>query len=159
MPARTAGESWLQAATNLARSGGSALQSALQVPESAVSVEKNVGASNPVLPTSSRSGPVSRTGTIPEEPVVTQAVAAGSGVLCGFLPEPSGTCCAAFCAALRTGSAACHHVLNVMLPGLGVMGRSHLRRLSQLIGNHVGRIFLHPIGRTRRPKILQEPQP
>jgi len=103
--------------------------------------------------------PVSITGVIPEEPVVTQAVAAGSGVLCGFLPEPSGTCCAAFCAALRTGSAACHHVLNVMLPGLGVMGRSHLRRLSQLIGNHVGRIFLHPIGRTRRPKILQEPQP
>ena len=52
MPTRTAGESWSQAATNLARSGGSALQSAIRVPESAVSVEKNGGASNPVLPTS-----------------------------------------------------------------------------------------------------------
>jgi len=39
---------------------------------------------NPVLPTR----PVSRTGVIPEEPVVTQVVAAGSGVLCGsVLPD------------------------------------------------------------------------
>jgi hypothetical protein len=56
-----------------------------------------VTGSNPVLPTSSRSGPVSRTGVIPEEPVVTQVVTAGSGVSCGCartferqcLPQPA----------------------------------------------------------------------
>jgi hypothetical protein len=53
---------------------------------------------NPVLPTCSRSGPVLVTGVIPHEPARTPVVAAGSGVSCGSVPEPSGTCCSAICA-------------------------------------------------------------
>ena len=79
----------------------------------AVFPARNAGCSSPVLPTR----PVLITGVIPEEPVVTPSEAAGSGVLCGSVPEPSGTYCAAICAALRTGSAARHHFLKVMLAG------------------------------------------
>ena len=36
--------------------------------------------------------------------------------------------------------------------------RRDLRRVSQPLRQHVGPIFLHPIGRIRRPEILQEPR-
>jgi hypothetical protein len=79
--------------------------------------------------------------------------------------------CAAICAAaLRhrlpgTGdawfrrAAASHHVVEVVLPRHQVVLRCHLRRVSQPLGNHVGRILLNPARRTRRPEVLEESRP
>ena len=43
-----------------------------------------------------------------------------------------------------------------MLSGLEVVGGSHLRRVSEPLGRHMGRVPLHPVGRTGRPEVLEE---
>ena len=55
--------------------------------------------------------------------------------------------------------AAVDDVLKVMLAGHQVVHGGDLRRVPPPRGNNVGRIFLHPVRRARRPEILEEPRP
>lgn len=57
------------------------------------------------------------------------------------------------------GLAATHDIVKVVVAGHQVVLGRHLRRVSQPLGNHVGRIFLNLVRRTRSPEVLREPRP
>ena len=105
-------------------------------------------------------------------------VAAGSVVLCGSVLPDADACGVAFRVAMDAHfashfdrlpcpsperfflrRAAVDDVLKVMLAGHQVVLGGDLRRVSEPLGDRVGRIFLNPVRRARRPEVLEKPRP
>jgi hypothetical protein len=106
-------------------------------------------------------------------------VAAGSVVSCGSVQSDADACGVAIRVAIRVAHigaplphdvppllsqqgiphAAAHDILEVVIPRHEVVLRHHFRRVAEPLGDDMLGITLHPVGRARRPKILQEPRP
>jgi hypothetical protein len=50
-------------------------------------------------------------------------------------------------------------VLEVVLAGYQIVLGRDLRRVSEPLGDHVGRILLHTVGLAGSPQILKQPRP